>query len=114
MSSSQERQREIAERISGAFVDAYTTGATGLLDDVVTDDFVCHHLASGQELHGAEAYKARIREMRAAFPDFSMAEEALLVDGERAAGHYRWSGTHEGSSWASPAPATGSTPGASP
>ncbi|MFC7097974.1 ester cyclase [Halobaculum marinum] len=103
MSTTEERQREIATTISGAFVDAYNTGATGLIDDVVTDDFVCHHTAAGEELHGADEYKTRIDDLRSAFSDFSMAEEQLIVDGDRAAGYYRWGGTNDGEFMGAPA-----------
>ncbi|WP_277553724.1 ester cyclase [Halobaculum limi] len=95
MSTQQDQNRETAERINGAFVDAYNTGATGLIDDVVTDDFVCHHLAAGQDLHGADGYKPRITELRAAIPDFHMELEEMIVEGNMSAGHYTWGGTHE-------------------
>lgn len=91
-----EQTRVSAARISDAFLGAYNDGDVDRIDDVVTDDFVCHHLAGGMEIHGAEEYKARVGELRTAFPDFEMTEELFLVDGEYGAGHYRWGGTHEG------------------
>lgn len=95
MSTQRDQNREIAEQISGAFLDAYNTGATGLLDDVVTDDFVCHHLAAGTELHGADGYKPRITELRAAIPDLHMELEEMIVEGDLCAGQFAWGGTHE-------------------
>lgn len=89
-------RRDVASHISQVFLDAYNTGEPDTIDDVVTPDFVCHHMAAGEEIHGAEAYGERIEELREAFPDFEMSEEFLLVDGEMGAGIYRWSGTHEG------------------
>lgn len=96
MAAVPQRQRDIAERISSAFVEAYNTGEGDRIDDVVTADFVCHHKASGEELHGAEEYKRRIAEMQASISDFEMTQEHLIVDGEMGAGQYRWRGTHTG------------------
>jgi steroid delta-isomerase-like uncharacterized protein len=89
-------RRDVASRISQAFVEAYNTGEVDRIDDVVTDDFVCHHTAAGVDIEGADGYKERIHEMREGFSDFSMSEESLIVEGEMGAGHYRWGGTHDG------------------
>lgn len=96
MATTERKQQDVADGISSAFLEAYNRNEPDRIDDVVTADFVCHHRASGTEIHGAQEYKARIAEMHDAFPDFSMEETELIVDGDMAAGHYRWSGTHEG------------------
>lgn len=96
MASTQQQQREAAEKISDAFVEAYNTGDTSLIESVVTDDFVCHHHGAGVELHGASEYAGRIKEMRGAFSDFRMAEDLLLVEGDLGAAQYSWGGTHDG------------------
>lgn len=88
--------REVVEEIGEAFLAAYNTGDLDGIDEFVTGDFVCHHLAAGQEIEGGEAYKERIQELREAFPDFEMTEEFLVVEGDRGAGHYRWTGTQDG------------------
>lgn len=85
-----------AEDRSRTFVEAYNQNRPDTIDDAVTVDFVCHHKASGTEIHGAEEFKIHITEMLEAFPDFSMGEEDFIVDGDVAAAHYRWTGTHEG------------------
>jgi steroid delta-isomerase-like uncharacterized protein len=95
MATTQERRREEIERISDGIVQAYNRGEPDRVDDVVTDDFVCH-LTGGVDVIGPSAYKDRIRTIRAAFPDFEKTEEALLRDGDMGAVHYRWGGTHEG------------------
>lgn len=102
MATTQSR-RDVASRISRAFVDAYNTGDLDLIDDVVTSDFVCHHMAAGQELHGADEYKERIVELREGFSDLEMSEEFLLVDGDMGTGLYRWGGTHDGEFMGMPA-----------
>ena len=102
MATTQSR-RDVASRISQAFVDAYNTGEVDRIDDFVTDDFVCHHTAAAVEINGADEYKERIHELRAGFSDFEMSEEFLVVDGDMGAGHYRWGGTHDGGFMGMPA-----------
>lgn len=94
MASTQQQQREAATRISDAFVEAYNTGDTSLIEPVVTDDFVCHHLPAGVDLRGATEYAGRIKEIRGAFENFEMSEELLIVENDMCAGHYRWGGKH--------------------
>jgi steroid delta-isomerase-like uncharacterized protein len=96
MASTQQQQREAAQEISDAFVEAYNTGDTSLIEPVVTDDFVCHHHVAGVELHGTSEYAGRTKEIRGAFSDFKMAEDVLLVEGELAAAQFSWGGTHDG------------------
>lgn len=102
MATTQSR-RDTASRISQVFVDAYNTGEMDLIDDVVTSDFVCHHMAAGEEIDGADEYKERMAELREAFSDLEMSEEFLIVDGEMGAGQYRWGGTHDGEFMGMPA-----------
>jgi steroid delta-isomerase-like uncharacterized protein len=92
--ASTQQQREAAEEISEAFVEAYNTGDTSLVEPVVTDDFVCHNLSEDLDLHGASEYAGRIKEVRGAFDDFEMEEELLIVEGDRGATRIRWGGRH--------------------
>lgn len=101
-----QQSRESAAAVSEAFMAAYNTGDLDRIDEHVTDEFVCHHKASGEEIEGGEAYKGRIAYLREAFPDFEMHEEFILVDGDRCAGHYCWAGTHEGEFQGVPATGT--------
>lgn len=96
MSVTTKQQRETAEKLSRAFLLAYNMGDPDKIDDAVTDDFVAHHTAAPDDIRGAEAYKQRIRDINAGFSDFHMDQETMLVDGDMAAAHYRWTGTHDG------------------
>jgi steroid delta-isomerase-like uncharacterized protein len=94
MADTRQRQRETAEEISDAFVRAYNTGDTSLIEPVVTDDFVAHNLSEELDLHGASEYAGRIKEIRGAFDGFEMEEEFLVVEGDRGASRIRWRGRH--------------------
>lgn len=87
---------EDATKISDAFVKAYNTGNISLIEPFVTDDFVCHHLPAGADLHGASECAGRIKEMHDGFEDFELREEFLVVEGDTCAGQYSWSGKHTG------------------
>ncbi len=95
MAATEQHQHEVARNVSNAIMAAYNEGDPDRIDGFFAEDFVCH-LTGGGEVNGPEAYKGRISAMRAAFPDFRKNEEALVVDGDHAAVHYRWSGTHDG------------------
>lgn len=96
MSSVENKSGERATQIDAAIVEAYNTGDVDALDEYLSDDFVCHHVAAGVEITGVPEFKERILQLREAFPDFEMTGEFLVADGDRGAGHYRWQGTHDG------------------
>lgn len=96
MATTQQQQREVATKISDAFVKAYNTGDVSLLERVVTDDFVCHHLPAGIDLNGAKEYAGRIKELRGAFENFELREDFLIVEEDMCAGRYSWGGKHTG------------------
>lgn len=96
MVTTQQQQHEMATKISEAFVKAYNTGDTSLIEPIVTDDFVCHHLPAGVDLHGAKEYAGRIKELRGGFDDFEMREDFLVVEDDMCVGRYSWGGKHTG------------------
>jgi predicted ester cyclase len=91
-----ESQQQSAERIEAAFLEAYNIGNLDVLDDIAAPDFVAYHFSVPEPIRGIEAYKKRIIDIRAGFPDFEMESEGLIVEGERSAAMYRWMGTHDG------------------
>ena len=65
--------------------------------DAVADSFVAHEpSASGGEVHGRDAFEAYVRELRTAFPDFTITVEAALEDAEMVMTEWTGRGTHEG------------------
>ena len=65
--------------------------------DSVSDSFVAYEpSAPGGEVHGPDALDAYVRELRTAFPDFTITPEALLEDPEIVMTEWRATGTHEG------------------
>ena len=73
---------------------AWNRGDLSAIDEGVHPDYV-RHTAFG-DLVGPEAWKTRIKETRAAFPDFHVDVHDVLVDGDRSAVRFTISGTHRG------------------
>jgi len=65
--------------------------------DSVSDSFVAYEpSAPDGEVHGPDALEAYVRELRAAFPDFTITPVALLEDAEIVMAEWTAKGTHEG------------------
>ncbi|WP_136590271.1 ester cyclase [Salinigranum halophilum] len=65
--------------------------------DSVSDAFVAYEpSAPGGEVHGRDAFEAYVRELRTAFPDFTITVEAALEDAEMVMTEWTGRGTHEG------------------
>ena len=65
--------------------------------DAVSDSFVAYEpSAPSGEVHGPDAFEAYVRELRTAFPDFTITVEAALEDAEMVMTEWTGTGTHEG------------------
>ena len=71
---------------------AWNRGDLSAIDEAVHADYV-RHTAFG-DMVGPDAWKARITETRAAFPDFRTEIHDVLVDGDRTAVRFTVTGTH--------------------
>jgi steroid delta-isomerase-like uncharacterized protein len=65
--------------------------------DSVSDSFVAYEpSAPGGEVHGPDAFEAYVRDLRTAFPDFTITVESVLEDAEMVMTEWTGTGTHEG------------------
>ena len=78
-----------------AFGEAVNTGNLDAFSDLVAADCVDHDPAPGQ-VPGPEGYRAFFGDMRAAFPDLTVAVETVLADDDQVAFAYTLSGTQTG------------------
>ena len=79
----------------GKFAEAVNTGNFDLFVEAVAPDCVDHDPAPGQ-VSGPDGYRMFFAKMRTAFPDLSVAPEALVADDESIAFAYTLIGTHNG------------------
>lgn len=65
--------------------------------DTVSDSIVVHEPSiPGGAVHGRDAFEEHIRELRTAFPDFTITVGALLEDDEMVMAEWTATGTHKG------------------
>ena len=77
------------------FEEVLNGGKLDLLDRLIGADYVEHSPAPGQAA-GAAGVRAKIRALKAAFPDLRFVLEELIGEGAIVAARYHWRGTHEG------------------
>lgn len=89
MSPSNADLRVIATRI---FQEIISGGDLALADALIAPDYVDHR--GGPP--GREGFKLGLSMVRAAFPDWTSAPQDLIVEGDRVAGRWVVTGTHQG------------------
>ena len=87
--------KEVNLATLGKFAEAVNTGNFDLFKEVVAPECVDHDPAPGQA-SGPDGYRMFFSQMRTAFPDLSVAVEALVADDESIAFAYTLTGTHQG------------------
>jgi steroid delta-isomerase-like uncharacterized protein len=77
------------------FYDEVNAGNTGIVDEVLADDFVEHDEFPGID-QTREGVKQFFEMSRAAFPDFEIRVLHIVEEGDVAMAHGMLEGTHEG------------------
>jgi steroid delta-isomerase-like uncharacterized protein len=78
------------------YEEVFNGGNLELIDELIADDFVDHEELPPGMPGGKEAPRAMTSMMRGAFPDFHVAVEEMLEDGNKVITRARFSGTHQG------------------
>jgi len=76
--------------------EAFNVGNIGVIDELVTTDFVNHDAALPEPMIGPDAAKATISGYRTAFPDLRLTVEEQIADDQGVATRWSAKGTHEG------------------
>ena len=84
-----------AKDLVDRFVDVVNSADHTALGELLTDDFV-DRTPNPLQGTGGEAFVAKIRQLREAFPDFRLRVEQVLVDGDRVSFLWTLSGTNDG------------------
>lgn len=80
------------------FVEAYNKGKAAflaLMDEGYATDVVIH-TSIGEDISGIKNYKQHVSEEFSAFPDMHMTFDDLIVEGNKIATRFTWTGTHKG------------------
>ena len=79
-------ERRVAEELN--------KGNVGVIDEFFAPDWVYH--IAGMEPMGREAFKQLMKMVYSAFPDFHMAAEDMIAEGDKVVTRWTNSGTHQG------------------
>lgn len=83
------------EGLARAYVeDLLNRGDQGMVDQVLTPDFVLH--LNGSDIPTAEGFKGFLTGLHTAFPDVHYAIQDIAVDGDQAVVRWTVSGTQQG------------------
>jgi steroid delta-isomerase-like uncharacterized protein len=78
------------------YEEVFSGGNLEAIDELLADDFVEHEELPPGIPQGKGAPRALATMMRGAFPDFHVAVEEMLEDGNKVITRARFSGTHQG------------------
>lgn len=93
LDSTVEQNRQLVRRMNA---EVWNKANLSAIDELFTPDFVLHFLPDGSDTHGLEGLREHVRELHAAFPDWSEAIEHLVAEGDMVVIHYVSSGTNRG------------------
>ena len=78
------------------FDEVWSKGDLDVMDELFSPDVV-RHFASGSETRGLDALRDRLRDHRAAFPDWSETVEQIVAEGDLVMVRFASTGTNHGS-----------------
>jgi len=74
----------------------FNQGNIGLVDEILTPDFVEHEELPPGIPTGREGVKQLTSMLRSAFPDFKATIEDMVAEGDKVVVRMTWTGTHQG------------------
>jgi len=75
--------------------EVWDQGKLDALEEIFAADYVCH-MAGSPDLNGPKGYKQFVTMYRSAFPDVHITVEDIIVEGDKVAGRWTLTGTHQG------------------
>jgi len=86
-------QNKAAER---RIIEGLNKGDLAIVNELFAADYVYHGPASLGEARGPEGFKQLVKMIYSGFPDFHMAIEDMVGEGEKVVTRATYSGTHKG------------------
>ena len=81
--------------IIGRLVELWNTGNLAIAGEIFGADFV-NHDPNSPEVTNLESYKGHVAGIRIGFPDFHVTSEDLIAEGDKVAGRWIITATHQG------------------
>ena len=92
---SAEETRAIARRWMD---EVWQKASPSAMDEILASDFTFNYAAPGTK-PDLGAYKQMVHDTHAGFPDVQFTTEDMVVEGDKAAVHWKSRGTHKGQFW---------------
>lgn len=86
---------EYNRQVVRQYHSAWSTGQTGIIDTIMSPDFVCHFIG-GLEWKGIAGAKNSILNHRRSFPDWTEEIVDIIAEGDKVVTRYKSTGTHQG------------------
>ena len=86
--------------------DAWNKGNLDALDELHTADYIEHH-PPFPDVEGLAAFKQMVAGTRKTYPDFHLTIHELILEGDKLAVRWSWTGTHLGQTQQLAIPPTG-------
>lgn len=90
-----EQTRAIARRW---MEDVWQKASPSAMDELLAPDFTFNYAAPGMN-PDRKGYKETVNDVHAGFPDLQWTTEDMVVEGDKAAVHWKGQGTHKGQFW---------------
>jgi steroid delta-isomerase-like uncharacterized protein len=74
----------------------YNEGNFAIAEHVFGADFALHHCGFPEDLVGIEAFEGFVKQNRAAFPDFRLTHDQIIIKDDKIASLWTVTGTHTG------------------
>jgi steroid delta-isomerase-like uncharacterized protein len=87
--------QEMKQLTRYAFAEVWNKGNLEVLDEIMSPETV-FHVAGWGEVRGPEGFREFASMTRSAFPDIQVTIEDQIVEGDRMATRWSWTGSHRG------------------
>jgi steroid delta-isomerase-like uncharacterized protein len=86
--------------------EAWNKGNLDALDELHSTDYVEHH-SPFPDVEGLDAFKKMVADVHKTYPDFHITIHELILEGDKLAARWSWTGTHLGQTRQLTIPPTG-------
>lgn len=85
---------ELKARFLRVVDDAWNNGNLEALDELHADRYVEHLIPSAPDIDGLDAFRQLVAHTRTAYPDFHITIHEMVVEDDKMAARWTWTGTH--------------------
>jgi steroid delta-isomerase-like uncharacterized protein len=88
-------QSDKNKTIARRFIQAWNAGGESIVETLASPDITVFYSHFPQPVHGAEAFKAILRQTHTSFPDLQISVQEVIEEGEQVVVFWSYQGTHQ-------------------